>query len=97
MNTFDKKENYYIPGQRILNCKTTIEPENKPPEYFKVQMDKLAHSLSQVIAEKISINISQVFNKDFFEDRRLNIADIQLQIPERAIEDFIELMRFKIL
>ena len=96
MNFFDDKKNYYSLGETMICARVEMDAVGKPQEYIDVRMKELARSLSRITGGKIAEKLSKLFDAKFFEDKNLLHCEIQAMIPNKAIDDFVKLIDFKI-
>lgn len=97
MSIFDDRKNFYIPGEDMIYAKVEMDAVGKPQEYINIRLKELARGLSRIIEGKIAEQFLESLDEKFFEYRNLLHCGIQAAIPNKAIDDFVKLIDFKIL
>lgn len=98
MSIFDDRKNFFIPGEDIIYAKVEMNAVGKPKEYINIRMKELARSLCRMTIEgKIAEKFLELLDEKFFEYRNLPHCEIQVAISNKAIDDFVKLIDFKIL
>jgi len=96
MNIFDDRKNFYIPGEDMIYAKVEMDAVGKPQEYINIRLKELARGLSRIIEGKIAEQFLESLDEKFFEYRNLFHCGIHAAISNKAIDDFVKLIDFKI-
>lgn len=96
MSIFDDRKNFFIPGEDIIYAKVKMDAVGKPQEYINIRMKEFARGLSRIIEGKIAEKFLESLDEKFFEYKNLLHCEIQTTISNKAIDDFVKLIDFKI-